>query len=148
MIHDVIIGSKLRMERSLINLKSDLVKLRTSRAHPSLLEHIKVDYYNTAVPLSQVAIIAIENPRILSITPWEKRMIQPIQKAIQRANLGLNPVTIGTVIRVSFPALTEERRKELTRAMWNEAERTRVTIRNIRREANNHLKKLIKEKNK
>ena len=146
MIHDIINDSKSRMEKSLITLKSELIKLRTSRVHPSLLEHIKIDYYNITVPLSQAATISVENPRTLLITPWEKHMIDPIQKAIKMADLGLNPATIGIVIRVPFPPLTEERRKELARVMRNEAERARVAIRNIRREANNHLKKLIKEK--
>ena len=146
MIRDLVNDLKFRMEKSLITLKSALVKLRTNHAHPSLLEHVEVSYHNLTVPLRQVAAITVENPRTLSISPWEKHMIEPIQKAIQMANLGLNPAIIGTVIRVPLPALTEERRKELARVMWNEAECARVAIRNIRREANNHLRKLIKEK--
>ncbi|AAO90886.1 ribosome recycling factor [Coxiella burnetii] len=146
MINDIINDSKSRMEKSLGSLKTELAKLRTCRAHPSLLEHIKVDYYNVETPLSQVASIAIENPRTLSITPWEKNMVGPIEKAIQKADLGLNPATVGMVIRVPLPPLTEERRKELARVVREEAEHARVAIRNIRREANNDLKELMKEK--
>ncbi|ABS76699.1 ribosome recycling factor [Coxiella burnetii] len=146
MINDIINDSKSRMEKSLGSLKTELAKLRTGRAHPSLLEHIKVDYYNVETPLSQVASIAIENPRTLSITPWEKNMVGPIEKAIQKADLGLNPATVGMVIRVPLPPLTEERRKELARVVREEAEHARVAIRNIRREANNDLKELMKEK--
>ncbi|AIT63689.1 ribosome recycling factor [Coxiella burnetii] len=146
MINDIINDSKSRMEKSLGSLKTQLAKLRTGRAHPSLLEHIKVDYYNVETPLSQVASIAIENPRTLSITPWEKNMVGPIEKAIQKADLGLNPATVGMVIRVPLPPLTEERRKELARVVREEAEHARVAIRNIRREANNDLKELMKEK--
>ncbi|WP_267256913.1 ribosome recycling factor [Coxiella endosymbiont of Ornithodoros maritimus] len=146
MINDIINDSKSRMKKSFGSLKTELAKLRTGRAHPSLLEHIKVDYYNVATPLSQVATIAIENPRTLSITPWEKNMLGHIEKAIQKADLGLNPATVRMVIRVPLPPLTEERRKELARMVRDESERARVAIRNIRREANNDLKELMKGK--
>ncbi|MBW5802486.1 ribosome recycling factor [Coxiella endosymbiont of Ornithodoros amblus] len=146
MINDIINDSKSRMEKSLGSLKTELAKLRTGRAHPSLLEHIKVDYYNVSTPLSQVATIAIENPRTLSITPWEKNMVRPIEKAIRKADLGLNPATVRMVIRVPLPPLTEEHRKELARMARDESERARVAIRNIRREANNDLKELMKGK--
>lgn len=143
MINNIINDAKSRMEKSLASLKSELAKLRMGRARPSLLEHIKVDYYNVETPLLQVATVTVENPRTLSVTPWEGNMVGLIEKAIQTANLGLNPVTIGTVIRVPLPPLTEERRKELARVVRSEAEKTRVTIRMIRREANHTLKELV-----
>ena len=146
MINNIIDDAKSRMEISLASLKSELAKLRVDRAHPSLLDHIKVNYCNVETPLMQVATVTVENPRILSVTPWEGNMVGLIEKAIQTANLGLNPMTIGTVIRVPLPPLTEERRKELARVVRSEAEKSRVIIRNIRREANNNLKELIKGK--
>ena len=146
MINNITDDAKSRMEIGLASLKSELTKLRVDRAHPSLLDHIKVNYYNAETPLMQVATVAVENPRTLSVTPWEGNMVGLIEKAIQTANLGLNPVTIGTVIRVPLPPLTEERRKELARVVRSEAEKSRVMIRNIRREANNNLKELIKRK--
>lgn len=146
MISNIIDDAKSRMEISLASLKSELAKLRVDRAHPSLLDHIKVNYYNVETTLMQVATVTVENPRTLSVTPWEGNMVGLIEKAIQTANLGLNPVTIGTVIRIPLPPLTEERRKELARVVRSEAEKSRVIIRNIRREANNSLKELIKWK--
>lgn len=146
MINNIINDARLRMEKSVVALKTELSKLRAGRAHPSLLEQIKVNYYNVDTPLNQVATIAIENPRMLTVTPWEKNMIWPIEKAIQTAELGLNPTTVGMVIRVPLPPLTEERRKELSRVVRDEAEKARVAVRNIRREANNELRELLKEK--
>lgn len=146
MINDVINHAKSHMEKSLTALKNELSKLRTGRAHPSLLEHLKVDYYQVPTPLNQVANITIENPRMLVVTPWEKNMVGPIEKAIQSADLGLNPATVGMVIRVPLPALTEERRKDLVRVVHDEAEKARVAIRHIRRDANNSFKELLKEK--
>ncbi len=146
MINDVMKDATQRMSKSIATLKTELSKLRTGRAHPSLLEHIKVDYYNVETPLHQVATVAIENARTLSITPWEKTMVAPIEKAIRTSDLGLNPTTAGTVIRVPLPSLTEERRKELTKVVRDEAEKARVAIRNIRREANNDFKELLKER--
>lgn len=146
MINDIINNAKTHMEKSLVSLKTELSKLRTGRAHPSLLEHIKVDYYNVETPLNQVASITIENPRMLAVTPWEKPMVAPIEKAIRTSDLGLNPATAGTVIRVPLPPLTEERRRDLTKVVREEAERARVSIRNIRRDANNDFKELLKEK--
>ena len=146
MMNEIIDDAKSRMEKSIVVLKSELTKLRTGRAHPSLLEHIKVSYYGTDTPLSQVANITIENARSLSVTPWEKNMIAPIEKAIMTSDLGLNPVTTGPVIRVPLPPLTEDRRKELGRVVRDEAEKTRVAIRSIRRDANNDFKDLLKEK--
>ena len=123
------------------SLKSQLIKLRTGRAHPSLIEHLTVDYYGSATALNQVANIAIENSRTLSITPWEKTMVAPIEKAIMKADLGLNPATAGTVIRVPLPPLTEERRRNLTKVVREEAEKARISVRNVRRDANNDFKR-------
>ena len=146
MIHEIINDTKERMSRSITSLKTELAKLRTGRAHPSLLEHIKVNYYNVETPLNQVANVTVENARMLTITPWEKNMVSPIEKAIRTADLGLNPTTAGTVIRVPLPPLTEERRKELGRVVREEAEKARVAVRNVRREANNDFKELLKAK--
>jgi len=146
MIDEIIKDSKERMQKSVASLKTELSKLRTGRAHPSLLDHIKVDYYGTQTPLNQVAAINVESPRCLIITPWEKIMVAPIEKAIMTADLGLNPNTAGTVIRVPMPALTEERRKDLVRVVREEAEKARVAVRNIRREANSDFKELLKAK--
>lgn len=146
MIKEIITDAKTRMEKSITSLKSELAKLRTGRAHPSLLEHIMVSYYNVDTPLNQVATIAIENPRMLTVTPWEKNMVAPIGKAIQTSDLGLNPSIVGMVIRVPLPPLTEERRLKLSRLVRDESEKSRVAIRNIRREANNDLKELLKAK--
>src|SRR3990167_6338380 len=146
MIHEIINDTKERMSRSITSLKTELDKLRTGRAHPSLLEHIKVNYYNVETPLNQVANVTVENARMLTITPWEKNMVSPIEKAIRTADLGLNPTTAGTVIRVPLPPLTEERRKELGRVVREEAEKARVAVRNVRREANNDFKELLKAK--
>lgn len=146
MINEIISDAKVRMKKNVIALKAKLVKLRSGRAHPHLLEHIKVNYYNVDIPLNQVATIAIENSRILTVIPWEKSMVGLIEKAIQSADLGLNPSTVGMVIRVPLPLLTEERRRELSCMVRNETEKARVAIRNIRREANHNLKKLLKEK--
>lgn len=146
MINEIINDTKVRMEKSIASLKSELSKLRTGRAHPNLLEHIKVNYYNVETPLNQVANISVEDARTLMVTPWEKSMVAPIEKAIMTSDLGLNPATSGTVIRVPLPPLTEERRKQLTRLVREEAEKARVAIRNIRREANNDFKELLKSK--
>lgn len=134
------------MQKSIESLKNELTKIRTGRAHPSLLDHISVDYYGSMMALSQVANIAIEDARTLSITPWEKPMVAVIEKAILKSDLGLNPAVAGTVIRVPVPALTEERRRDLVKVVKNEAEGARVAIRNIRRDANGELKALEKDK--
>ena len=146
MIADITRATEDRMKKSITSLKEVLMKLRTGRAHPSLLEHIMVDYYNNPTPLSQVANVSVENARTLTVTPWEKDMVVKIEKAIVTADLGLNPATAGTVIRVPLPALTEERRKDLTKVVRDEAEKARVAIRNIRREANTECKDLLKVK--
>jgi len=146
MINDIVNDAKERMDKSIVALKSELSKLRTGRAHPSLLEHIKISYYNVETPLNQVANVTVEDARTLAVTPWEKNMVAPIEKAIMTSDLGLNPTTAGTVIRVPLPPLTEERRKDLARVVRDEAEKARVAIRNIRREANTDFKDLLKAK--
>lgn len=135
-----------RMAKSVASLQQDLTKIRTGRAHTSLLDHITVEYYGSQVPLNQVSNVGIEDSRTLIITPWEKDMVQAIEKAIMTSDLGLNPATAGTVIRVPLPALTEERRKDMIRLVRNEAEGGRIAIRNIRRDAMHDIKELLKEK--
>ncbi|WP_020396763.1 ribosome recycling factor [Thiolinea disciformis] len=146
MVKDILSQSEQRMQKSLDSLRHELTKIRTGRAHPSLLDHITVDYYGSDVPLSQVANISAEDARTLNITPWEKPMVQAIEKAILKSDLGLNPAAAGNVIRVPVPALTEERRRDLVKVVKNEAEGARVAIRNIRRDANAELKTLEKDK--
>lgn len=135
-----------RMKKSLDALRAELAKIRTGRAHPSLLEHIHVDYYGSEVPLSQAASVSIEDPRTLSVNPWDKSMVGKIEKAILTSDLGLNPATAGTVIRVPLPALTEERRAELSKVVHHEGEQAKIAIRNIRRDCNHHIKELLKSK--
>jgi len=146
MTHKVIQDSETRMRKCVDVFKQDLSKLRTGRAHPSLLDHIRVDYYGNPVPLSQVANVTIGDARTLVITPWEKRMIPVIEKAIMTSDLGLNPSTSGEIVRIPLPALTEERRKDLIKVARNEAETARVAIRNVRRDANGVLKESLKKK--
>jgi ribosome recycling factor len=146
MIDDIKTDATTRMGKSVEALVHELAKVRTGRAHPSLLDHIRVDYYGSEVPLSQVANINTEDARTLTVTPWEKTMVAPIEKAIMTSDLGLNPMSAGTVIRVPMPPLTEERRKDLIRVVRQEAEGAKVAIRNIRRDANHELKDLVKEK--
>jgi ribosome recycling factor len=146
MINDVKKQAESRMHKSISALKEALTKIRTGRAHTSLLDHIAVPYYGSEVPLTQAANVAVADARTLTITPWEKTMVQPIEKAIMTSDLGLNPVTVGNVIRINLPPLTEERRRDLIKVVRGEAEGARVAIRNIRRDANNDLKKLVKDK--
>ena len=146
MIQNVIEDAKKRMIKCVETLKTDLSKIRTGRAHPSLLDHIKVSYYGTDTALNQVANITVENARMLAVTPWERALVAAVEKAIRESDLGLNPATAGQVIRVPLPALTEERRKDLIRVVRDEAEQARVSIRNVRRDANNHFKESLKEK--
>lgn len=146
MIDDIKKDASIRMTKSLESLQQDFGRIRTGRAHTSLLDHIKVDYYGSASALNQVAKITIEDSRTLSVTPWEKDLVKPIEKAILNSDLGLNPSSAGTVIRIPMPPLTEERRKDLVRVVRQEAENARVSIRNIRRDANSDLKELQKEK--
>jgi len=135
-----------RMSKSVEALKHELSKVRTGRAHPSLLDHVTVSYYGSDVPLKQVANVAVEDNRTLMVTPWEKKMVQAVEKAIMTSDLGLNPATAGMVIRVPLPPLTEERRRELVKVVRGEAEHAKVAIRNVRRDANADFKTLLKEK--
>jgi len=135
-----------RMAKSVENLKQELTKLRTGRAHASLLDHIMVSYYGNETPLNQVASVGVADARTLLITPWERNMVGPIEKAILKSDLGLNPASAGTTIRVPLPPLTEERRRDMVKIVRQEGEGARVAIRNIRRDANNQLKILLKDK--
>ncbi len=146
MIDDIIQDAKSRMAKSVETLRHELTKLRTGRAHTSLLDHITVDYYGSEVPLKQVANVNVEDARTLVVTPWEKPMVAVIEKAIMKSDLGLNPNTAGTVMRIPLPPLTEERRRDMIKVVRHEAEGARVAIRNIRRDANNDFKELLKEK--
>ena len=134
------------MSKSVASLHQELTKIRTGRAHTSFLDHITVEYYGSQVPLNQVSNVGVEDSRTLVVTPWEKDMVKAIEKAIMTSDLGLNPATAGTVIRVPLPALTEERRKDMIRVVRSEAEGGRIAIRNIRRDALHDVKELLKEK--
>lgn len=146
MIDEITRDAETRMKKSIESLQTDLAKIRTGRAHPSLLDHVTVDYYGAPTPIKQLANVVVEDSRTLAVTPYEKNMVGAVEKAIMTADLGLNPATAGTVIRVPMPALTEERRRDLVRIVKQEAEQGRVAIRNIRRDANSDFKDLLKEK--
>ncbi|WP_295579888.1 ribosome recycling factor [uncultured Lamprocystis sp.] len=146
MINDIKKDVALRMSKSVEALGHELAKIRTGRAHPSLLDHVMVSYYGSEMPIRQVANVIAEDARTLAVTPWEKGMVQAVEKAIMQSDLGLNPNTAGTVIRVPMPALTEERRRDLIKVARHEAEQARVAMRNIRRDANAELKDMVKEK--
>ena len=146
MINDVKKTAEGKMQKSIEALKHDLAKVRTGRAHTGLLDHIHVDYYGSSVPLSNVANVTLADPRTIGVQPFEKKMIQVVEKAIRDSDLGLNPATSGEMIRVPMPALTEERRRELTKVVHKEAEAAKIAVRNVRRDANEHLKKLLKDK--
>jgi ribosome recycling factor len=146
MIEDIQKKATERMKKTIEAFKHELAKIRTGRAHPSLLDHITVSYYGNEVPLSQTANVTIEDARTLAVTPWERTMVGAIEKAIMTSDLGLNPNTTGTVIRVPMPALTEQRRRDLVKVARHEAEDARVAIRNIRRDANTDLKNALKDK--
>ena len=146
MIADVKKTAEQKMQKSLETLKTDLGKVRTGRAHTGLLDHIKVDYYGSMMPLNQVANVTLADAHTIAVQPWEKKMVQVVEKAIRESDLGVNPATASDVIRVPMPALTEERRKELVKVVHKEAEGTRVAIRNIRRDAIAHVKDLLKSK--
>jgi ribosome recycling factor len=135
-----------KMTRTLETLKNNLSKVRTGRAHTGLLDHIQVDYYGTPTPLSGVANVTLIDSRTIGVQPWEKKLVAVIEKAIRESDLGLNPATSGELIRVPMPALTEERRRELTKVVKSEGEDAKVAVRNIRRDANESLKKLVKDK--
>jgi ribosome recycling factor len=146
MINDVKKSAEQKMGKSVEALKADLGKVRTGRAHTGLLDHIHVDYYGSMMPLAQVANVTLADARTIAVQPWEKKMIPVVEKAIRDSDLGLNPATSGEQIRIPMPALTEERRRELTKVVHRDAENARVAVRNIRRDANEHLKKLLKDK--
>jgi len=146
MINDIKKDARIRMRKSVDNLTHELSKVRTGRAHPSLLDHVTVDYYGSQVPVNQVATVSVSDPRTLAISPWEKKMVPVIERALLTSDLGLNPATAGEVIRLPLPPLTEERRRELVRLVRHEGEVARVAIRNIRRDANADTKELLKEK--
>jgi len=146
MLEDIKKDAIDRMQKCVAALKNDLKKLRTGRAHTSLVEHIKVDYYGTDTPLSQVARITVEDARTLVVTPFDKGVVQAVEKAIMKSDLGLMPNTAGTVIRIPMPAMTEERRRDMTKVVKHEAENARVAVRNVRRDVNQDVKELLKEK--
>ena len=146
MIEDMKKNAETRMKKCIESARTQLAKVRTGRAHPSLLDTIRVSHYGNDVPLSQVAAVAVSDSRMLVVTPWEKTMVGPIEKAIMASDLGLNPATSGMVIRVPLPALTEERRRDLTKVVKHEGEEARVAVRNVRRDAMNELKALLKDK--
>ncbi|MFO1407184.1 MAG: ribosome recycling factor [Steroidobacteraceae bacterium] len=146
MLEDIKKDAAERMAKCVVALKADLKKLRTGRASTNLLEHLKVEYYGSEVPLQQVANVAVEDARTLTVVPWEKQMVPVIEKAIMKSDLGLMPATAGSVIRVPLPSLTEERRRELTKVVRHEGETARVAIRNVRRDVLQELKEMLKEK--
>ena len=146
MIEEIYRDADSRMKKSIEVIKQDLTKIRTGRATPALLDHIIVDYYGSSVPVAQAATVGVADSRTLSIQPWEKNMIPVIEKAILESNLGLNPVSAGEIIRIPLPALTEERRREMTKLVRTEGERGKVAIRHIRRDGNQQLRDFCKEK--
>ncbi len=146
MINDIIKDSEDRMKKCLLSLDSAFNRIRTGRAHPSILDSVQVSYYGSDMPLQQVANVVVEDARTLMISPWEKKMLSEIEKAIMKSNLGLNPSNNGDVIRVPMPMLTEQTRKEYTKQAKAEAEHARVAVRNIRRDANSHFKDILKDK--
>ena len=146
MIEDILTDAEMRMGKSVDSLRTELTKIRTGRAHPSLLDQIVVDYYGTDTPVNQVANVTVEDSRTLAVAPWEKQMVAVVEKAIINSGLGLNPSTAGNLIRIPMPPLTEERRRELVKVVKNEGENTKIAIRNIRRDANSDFKDLLKAK--
>jgi ribosome recycling factor len=146
MIADIKKSAEQKMRKTVESLKTDLGKVRTGRAHTGLLDHVMVDYYGNPTPLPQVANVTLLDGRTIGVSPWEKKMANAIEKAIRDSDLGLNPMTQGEIVRVPMPALTEERRKDLIKVVRHEGENARVAIRNIRRDANTHLKDLLKKK--
>ncbi|QKI89237.1 ribosome recycling factor [Thiomicrorhabdus xiamenensis] len=146
MLNEIQKDAKERMQKSFENLETNFAKIRTGRAHPSILDSIMVEYYGSDVPLSQVANINVEDARTLTVQPWEQPMVAKVEKAIMTSDLGVNPATTGNLIRIPLPPLTEERRRDLTKVARAEAEQARVAIRNVRRDANNDVKNLLKDK--
>lgn len=146
MIADIKKSAEEKMKKTVETLKTDLGKIRTGRAHTGLLDHVLVDYYGTPTPINGVANVTLLDARTIGVTPWEKKMVGVVDKAIRESDLGLNPAIVGETVRVPMPALTEERRRDLIKVVHKEAESARVAVRNIRRDANNHLKDLLKQK--
>jgi ribosome recycling factor len=146
MSNDILKNTEAHMTKTLDAFKHELLSMRAGRAHPGLLENVKVDYYGTQTPLSRVANINVSDARTLTVSPWDKNMTKAIEKAIQTADLGLNPIADGAIVRIPLPPLTEERRKELIKVVKNQAEQAKIAVRNIRRDSNNELKNKLKEK--
>ena len=146
MINEILKDAELRMGKSLDVLANDLAKIRTGRAHPDILAHVTIDYYGTETPISQVANVSVLDARTLNINPWEKGLSGLIEKAIMSSDPGLNPTNLGDTLRVPMPALNEERRKELVKVVKSETENGKISVRNIRRDANSDIKELLKEK--
>lgn len=146
MLRDILNETQARMSKTIESLKLELAKIRTGRAHPSLLDHIHVDFYGTRTPIGRAANVAIEDARTLTVTAWDKSLVSAIERAILESDLGLNPSTAGTVIRIPLPPLTQERRRDLAKVVKSEAEQAKVAVRNIRRDAMADLKELLKEK--
>lgn len=146
MLGDILKETQARMSKTIESLKLELAKIRTGRAHPSLLDHIHVDFYGTRTPIGRAANVAIEDARTLTVTAWDKSLVSAIERAILESDLGLNPSTAGTIIRIPLPPLTQERRRDLAKVVKSEAEQAKVAVRNIRRDAMAHLKELLKEK--
>ena len=146
MIDDILKDTENRMGKSVDSLRNELIKIRTGRAHPSLLDQIMVDYYGTDTPINQVANVTVEDSRTLAVAPWEKQMVPVVEKAIINSGLGLNPATTGNLIRIPMPPLTEERRRELVKIVKADGENAKIAVRNIRRDANSDFKDLLKEK--
>jgi ribosome recycling factor len=146
MIADVKKSAEQKMKKTIETLKADLGKIRTGRAHTGLLDHVLVDYYGTPTPITGVANVTLLDARTIGVTPWDKKMVSAVEKTIRESDLGLNPATVGETVRVPMPSLTEERRRDLIKVVHREAENARIAVRNIRRDANNHLKDLLKQK--
>lgn len=146
MIDDILKDAEQRMLKSIESMRGEMAKIRTGRASPALIDHLMVDYYGTATPINQVANISVQDARTIAVQPWEKNMVPVVERAIMEANLGFNPVTAGDLIRIPMPPLTEERRKEMVKVAANEGENGKVAVRNIRRDANNDFKSLLKDK--
>jgi ribosome recycling factor len=146
MIADVKKTAEQKMKKTIETLRTDLSKIRTGRAHTGLLDHVQVDYYGTPTPIPQVANVTLIDARTIGVTPWEKKLAGAIEKAIRDSDLGLNPATVGELVRVPMPPLTQERRKDLIKVVHKEGENAKVAVRNVRRDANHHLKDLLKQK--
>ena len=145
-IADIKKNAEGKMAKSIESFKNELQKIRTGRAHPGILDQVQVEYYGSMLPISQVANVSLIDARTISVQPWEKNMAKPIEKAIRESDLGLNPSALGELIRVPMPALTEERRRDLTKVVRNAGEDARIAVRNLRRDANDHAKRLLKDK--